>query len=104
MSAGAPATPRFRFLDGLRGIAALSVLIHHAFHGSEFKTALTGLLGHGVERFTSVCDRGVQIFFVLSGFVIAYSIREMNVSPRNALNFILRRQIRLDPAFWLVLP
>jgi peptidoglycan/LPS O-acetylase OafA/YrhL len=44
----------------------------------------------------------VQIFFVLSGFVIAYSLRQEKISPRFCLRFFLKRSIRLDPPYWLI--
>lgn len=43
---------------------------------------------------------GVQVFFVISGFVIAYSVREAVITPRYVANFALRRSIRLDPPYW----
>lgn len=43
---------------------------------------------------------GVDIFFVLSGFVIAYSVRNADLSGRFIGWFALRRSIRLDPPYW----
>ena len=43
---------------------------------------------------------GVYIFFVLSGFVIAYSVRDARVTPRYIGRFALRRSLRLDPPYW----
>lgn len=76
-------------LDGLRGIAALIVLWYHTFEG--FATSLSD------QR----CNHGylaVDFFFMLSGFVIAYSYdqrlqhRELSLST-----FFKRRLIRLHP-------
>ena len=47
--------------------------------------------------------RGVQIFFVLSGFVIAHSWLATPVSVASTGNFALRRQLRLDPTYWFCL-
>lgn len=44
--------------------------------------------------------RGVQIFFVISGFVIAHSLARTVPNWRTAGNFALRRQVRLDPPYW----
>ena len=43
---------------------------------------------------------GVQVFFVLSGFVIAFSQRDTFVTLRYLGNFALRRSLRLDPPYW----
>ncbi len=46
---------------------------------------------------------GVQVFFVLSGFVIAHSLRDNPLTRASIGNFMLRRQIRLDPPYWTML-
>lgn len=43
---------------------------------------------------------GVDVFFVLSGFVIAYSVRNADLSGGFIGRFALRRSIRLDPPYW----
>ncbi len=54
--------------------------------------ALARLFAHG--------NLGVNIFFALSGFVIAMSVRDEAVSWGYAGRFTLRRSIRLDPPMW----
>jgi len=98
--AKAPARPRLAFIDALRGLAAVAVMLYHfTAHGLALRTlvdalpaALVGAIGHGWL--------GVQVFFVLSGFVIAYAIGDRPVTPRGAARFALRRQVRLDPPYW----
>lgn len=92
---------RFEFLDGLRGIAALGVVFFH------FNSSLTD---HGIFVLPTfinfICGlghHGVQIFFVLSGFVIAYSLRHETISSLFSLRFILKRSIRLDPPYWAII-
>ncbi|HEY9679210.1 MAG TPA: acyltransferase [Drouetiella sp.] len=94
---------RFAFIDGLRGIAALSVVFFHLYLMTKLNhpaalTAIPDLLctvvSHG--------DRGVQVFFTLSGFVIAHSLRKMTTRGE-ALIFMVKRFLRLCPAYWLVL-
>lgn len=58
-------------------------------------TPVAWLLEHG--------DLGVDIFFVLSGFVIAHSIRHGLFSLSYLGRFALRRSIRLDPPFWVTI-
>jgi peptidoglycan/LPS O-acetylase OafA/YrhL len=43
---------------------------------------------------------GVDIFFVISGFVIAFSVRGGRYTPGYLARFALRRSIRLDPPYW----
>jgi hypothetical protein len=94
------ARPRLAFIDALRGLAAVSVMLYHFCTGGLSLPALrdglpelvVGALGHGWL--------GVQTFFVLSGFVIAYAIGDRPVTPRGAALFALRRQVRLDPPYW----
>jgi peptidoglycan/LPS O-acetylase OafA/YrhL len=72
-------------LDGLRGVAALSVL---AYHFGQ-RAGLPYLLPHGYLA--------VDFFFVLSGFVLAYAYGERLRTSLAAATFILRRLIRLLP-------
>lgn len=79
---------RFLFVDGLRGLAALSVALFHI--GNDFLgIPLLAYFGHGVT-----------VFFVLSGFVIAHSLEHKQISPMFFARFTLRRALRLDPAYW----
>ncbi len=77
-------------LDGLRGVAILSVLVYHLFF--YFFTDYLPLVAGGFL--------GVDLFFVLSGFLITYlSLQEFEA--RQSLHigkFYLRRALRLIPA------
>lgn len=96
---------RLHFIDGLRGIAALSVLVCHLFVPEFLPSAR--LFDDVAGGLISVIARkgylGVEIFFVLSGFVIAYSIRRYRVTPGFTLRFIFRRFLRLDPPYYLAI-
>ncbi len=85
-------------MDGLRGIAAMAVVLFH-LHGATKVTfgdwlppLLDGLLASG--------HYGVDIFFVISGFVIAFSIRSAAPTLGFIGRFALRRSVRLDPPYW----
>ena len=99
----APSEPRYVFVDGLRGLAALAVLGHHLLE----RTVLGATLGKVLpEPLTFLCHHGahgVQVFFVISGFVIAHSLRHVEPTAGAVGNFILRRQLRLDPPYWAAL-
>ena len=61
---------RFHFLDGLRGIAATMIVIHHSFTSyivNFFDYLGLGFIGSLITNFT---QSGVELFFVLSGIVL----------------------------------
>lgn len=89
---------RLTFVDGMRGIAASMVAAYHLYVHSSLDGrpwlpgAIDWLLHYGWL--------GVEIFFVLSGFVIAHSIHERPVGAKFVGLFALRRSVRLDPPYW----
>ncbi|NMG07232.1 acyltransferase [Brasilonema sp. UFV-L1] len=90
----------FYFLDALRGIAALWVVLFHAILDGRL-ALLTSSLPHWFV--TVVFDGGslgVPIFFVLSGFVIAHSLREAKINLDYFGRFSLRRFARLTPPYY----
>ncbi|MFO0680450.1 MAG: acyltransferase [Sandaracinus sp.] len=100
-----PRASRFAFVDALRGFAASTVAGHH-FYNALRETTGTGEGQLWVEPFHSflvVGSAGVFIFFVLSGFVIAHSVREARIGGRYVLRFALRRSLRLDPPYWVAI-
>jgi exopolysaccharide production protein ExoZ len=94
---------RLRFIDSLRGVAAMMVLCHHLLHSTVMDKPLQRILPGPFASLLSLGSKGVQIFFVLSGFVIMLSLARVTFDRRVAATFALRRQIRLDPAYWVVL-
>jgi peptidoglycan/LPS O-acetylase OafA/YrhL len=94
------ASPSRRLLavDALRGVAALAVVFFH----------LQGALDRGPQDWMPALlsdlfhagHYGVNIFFVLSGFVIASSVRDGDWTPAFLARFTLRRSLRLDPPYW----
>ena len=79
--------------DGLRGLAILLVLIGH----SGFLEALPHA---GVLEYTRF---GVDLFFVLSGFLITGILLDSKESPHYFRNFYARRVLRIWPLYYLVL-
>lgn len=91
--------PRFVFVDALRGIAALSVVLFHVY--SKNLSPMTGyVLPEPLHTICNYGHLGVYIFFVISGFVIAQSIHGELITPRFAAWFAARRAIRLDIPYW----
>lgn len=76
--------PHYHVLDGLRGVAALMVLIYHIFECFDYSPVPHGNLA-------------VDFFFVLSGFVIGYAYDDRWQKGLTTGQFIRRRLIRLHP-------
>jgi peptidoglycan/LPS O-acetylase OafA/YrhL len=79
-------------LDALRGIAAITVVIfHYLYRYNE-------LYGHeGIyTNWAHWGEYGVQLFFMISGFVIYWTLNRIN-SP---VDFIISRFSRLYPVYW----
>jgi peptidoglycan/LPS O-acetylase OafA/YrhL len=98
-------TVYFQNIDGLRFIAALSVTMFHCFKILPAYFSYGENLIFNVLNFIfSQGELGVNFFFVLSGFLISYlSIYEINKNGSfNAMNFIIRRCLRIWPLFYLV--
>lgn len=94
------ARSRIAALDGLRLIAAVSVVVHHA--AAQAGPAHTKWFG----TYAAVGDVGVAVFFVLSGLVIwrPFSDSIRGTGPKvAALPFLRRRIVRIVPAYWVAL-
>ena len=97
----APPAPRERllFIDGLRCIAVLWVVLTHFIHNSPFQPFFSESLPPLLYRACWKGYLGVEIFFVISGFVIALSLARDRLAPRFALGFAVRRYVRLFPPY-----
>ncbi len=93
-----PSTDRLGLIDALRGIACMAVVFCH-FHGSAFNSVFDAYLPAWMNQAAPMGKLGVQIFFVLSGFSIAYSLRRIHLDLRFVGRFLMRRSIRLDPLY-----
>jgi peptidoglycan/LPS O-acetylase OafA/YrhL len=87
---------RISFLDGLRGVAILSVVLFHAYarypqivpYGNEYSEIVFFKYGR----------LGVHLFFMISGFVILMTLEKTT----NFFQFMYRRWLRLFPAMLIV--
>jgi peptidoglycan/LPS O-acetylase OafA/YrhL len=91
---------RFTFIDALRGIAALGVACYHITRYGPLPELAEPAIPQIVGEWFSRGWTGVQMFFVISGFVIAYTLRDARVTPAYVLHYAFRRSLRLDPPYW----
>jgi len=81
-------------LDGLRGIAILIVVLGHL-------TVLN--FGLGVTRLGPIPPLGVDLFFVLSRFLITRILLQSREQPNYFKSFYARRALRIWPLYFMVL-
>jgi exopolysaccharide production protein ExoZ len=92
------AIPKNHHIQALRGVAASLVVLDHSFGP---------LIEHGLlpqwfdtVRF-SIGGLGVQIFFVISGFIMITTSYDDFGHAAKSLSFALRRIIRIVPTYWI---
>jgi peptidoglycan/LPS O-acetylase OafA/YrhL len=78
----------YEILDGLRGVAAITVVLFHLFEIVSGGNHLTQIINHGYLA--------VDFFFLLSGFVIGYAYDD-RWNKMTLKDFFKRRLIRLHP-------
>jgi len=77
------------------------VVLFHAHEGGHLP-GLTAALPHWLATPVFECGQsGVAIFFSLSGFVIAHSLRDSRAGGNELLTFLGRRCIRLAPPYYV---
>lgn len=86
-------------LDGVRGLAILLATIYR-FNGGPDGADVTD---NFVFRFASLGFRGVDLFFVLSGFLITGILLDSKRQPHFFRNFYIRRAVRIFPLYYGVL-
>ncbi len=95
-----PGNPRFPLFDGLRAIAACSVLVTHCSGITAFNT------DNALGAYTARMNLGVTIFFLISGFLLYrpfVAARVEGKPPIHAGRFFRRRALRIVPAYWVAL-
>lgn len=89
------AETRIPELDGIRGIAVLAVLVYHfgtPVHPTDF-----------VHQILRLGWAGVDLFFVLSGYLITGILLDATGSPDYFRKFYIRRALRIFPLYYVFL-
>jgi peptidoglycan/LPS O-acetylase OafA/YrhL len=95
---------RISWLDSLRGIAALMVAVMHLWeflkvrYVAETTTIISKIINLVILDCLNFGKLGIVIFFMISGYVIPFSLKNKNVKK-----FIVTRFFRLYPAYWFSL-
>ncbi len=87
-AAALPTKNHYEVLDGLRGVAAIVVVIFHMFEPYDGENRFKQIINHGYLA--------VDFFFLLSGFVVAYAYDD-RWDRMTVWDFCKRRLIRLQP-------
>ena len=97
LAATEAAAPRLTFIDGLRGLAILLVLLRHVYMNAYTAATPRGadLLGLGYL--------GVHLFLLLSGFCVSWAYVGARPRPFQVREFAVRRAGRLLPPYYFAL-
>lgn len=85
-------------LDGLRGVAIALVVFHH-FWPWVWSNPVYSI----ITRVSHISWMGIDVFFVLSGFLISGILLDAREKQGYFKNFIMRRSLRIFPAYYLFL-
>ncbi len=93
-----PSQNKFDALTGVRAIAAIMVFVYH--NRKYWRDDLPWY----IMRFISEWHIGVTLFFVLSGFLLAYRYEDSPLNSNSSyLKYILLRIARIFPMYWILL-
>lgn len=90
-------------VQALRGIAALLVVLFHMGDVQGLERRYISPELDLTQVFGWFGWAGVDLFFVISGFIMVVTTWNQFAKPRAGIRFFLRRLVRVYPAYWLVL-
>jgi peptidoglycan/LPS O-acetylase OafA/YrhL len=102
-SAEAAPRPRIPNLDGVRALAILMVMAYHLFAMRLLDQTNRTTPGDILRWITGPGWLGVDLFFILSGYLITGMILSGSKKPRFYRNFYTRRLLRIIPLYMVVL-
>ena len=97
---------QFKYIDGLRGLAILGVImVHTSQYGISIYTNGISLYPGFINRIFEQGARGVQLFYVVSAFTLFLSFYGSSnfFSAFSIRNFFIRRVFRVLPLYWLAI-
>jgi peptidoglycan/LPS O-acetylase OafA/YrhL len=90
---------RIAYIDGLRAVAVLLVVSHHAIDNHPRVGPFMRFLDHG--------NHGVELFFVLSGFCLSYptlaKLHREGQTSFDLVRYAAHRVVRIVPPYWLAI-
>jgi exopolysaccharide production protein ExoZ len=96
-----PHQDRLDSVQVLRAAAALAVTIAHTWVWVATACAQNGIPNTVPGMVTGAA--GVDLFFVISGFIMVYTTRKDVPSFRSSRRFFLRRLSRIAPLYWIAM-
>jgi len=90
---------KFHRIQELRALAAALVVVDHTL---TFLTGPVIPIDTLMPTAWFIGEQGVAVFFVISGFIMAVTTRNVAPGPSRAANFLLHRIIRVAPPYWLL--
>jgi peptidoglycan/LPS O-acetylase OafA/YrhL len=105
---GETRSDRLAMLDTVRAFAVLAVVLHHTWYVAGSPPLDADVFGHvvGFGGFLEGCGLGVDIFFVLSGFLLSMPWHRAAVEGKpkpNLARYATRRFLRIVPPYWFML-
>ena len=82
-------------IQALRCFAVMGVILFHVQHYYTNKLRMPGFLPN-----FDVGSAGVDLFFVISGFIMVYAFERLFGQPGGTRIFLLRRLARIVPMYW----
>lgn len=90
--------PRVAVVDGLRGLASFAVCWYHLVYANG-AFAGGGIVAATLRDSARNAWTGVEVFFVISGFVIPLALYRACYTARSYRSFMFKRIVRLDPPY-----
>jgi len=85
-------------LDGIRGLAAFAVFMAHCI-GMLSMEGFGDLIFHLLEKIKWLAVPAVDLFFVLSGFCLMYSVEKKALNLLSVSQFVAKRVLRIYPTY-----
>ena len=94
---GGPGLQQLKSIQALRALAAVAVMVSHLYGVENKHTGGTPIL----SEMALVGVSGVDLFFVISGFIMVWIAGDADPGVRNAGKFMFARIMRIYPIWWL---